>query len=220
MVHVSTISVYGYSQSGDVTEATAHNPGQDPYNITKAEAENELREIASANHMPYSIIRPGMIYGPHSGMWTGKLFRLAKLRPTPFIGRGDGNTFPIFVDDVVDLIVLLAQHPDAVGEAFNCAPDPAPTWREFLGAYSKLAGHQSWLGFPPALVSPFVSLIGTLARPQTQLKELPNLLRMAMAHITFRMTKARDVLGWEPRVDLQTGIERCAPWLRDKGWLA
>ncbi|MEO8606705.1 MAG: NAD-dependent epimerase/dehydratase family protein [Chloroflexota bacterium] len=219
VVHVSSIAVYGYNQRGDVTEATPPNPGQDPYNITKAEAEAELREIASENHMPYSIIRPAMIYGPYSGMWTGKFFRLAKLRPTLFIGRGDGTTFPIFVGDVVDLMVLLAQHPDAVGETFNCAPDPAPTWREFLSAYSKLAGHQSWLGIPPGVVSPFVTLVGALARPNTQLKELPNLLRMALGQVTFKMTKARERLGWEPKVDLQTGIERCVPWLHDKGWL-
>jgi nucleoside-diphosphate-sugar epimerase len=219
IVHVSSIAVYGYSQSGDVTEATPPNPGQDPYNITKAEAENELRSIASASHMPFSIIRPAMIYGPRSGMWTGNFFRLAKRRPTFFIGRGDGTTFPIFVDDVVDLMLLLAQHPDAVGETFNCAPDPSPTWREFLGAYSKLAGHQSWLGIPPGLVSPFVSLIGALAQPNTQVKELPNLLQMALGHVTFKMTKARERLGWEPKVNLQSGVERCAPWLRDKGWL-
>jgi nucleoside-diphosphate-sugar epimerase len=220
MVHVSSIAVYGYGQTGDVTEATPPAPGQDPYNITKAEAEDTLRDIATTNHMPYSIIRPAMIYGPRSGLWTGQLFRLAKRRPTLFIGRGDGTTYPIFVDDVVDLMILLAQHPDAVGEIFNCAPDPSPTWREFLGAYSKLAGHQSWLGIPPGLISPFVALIGTLARPNTQVKELPNMLRMALRHTAFKMTKARERLGWEPGVDLQSGVERCAPWLRDKGWLA
>ena len=221
MVHVSSVAVYGYSQTGDVTEATPPNPGQDPYNITKMEAENEIRDIATANHMPYSIIRPAMIYGPRSGLWTGQLFRLAKRQPTFFIGRGDGTTFPIFLDDVVDLMVLLAQHPDAVGETFNCAPDPSPTWHEFLGEYSRLAGHQnqSWLGIPPGVVSPFAAIIGALARPNTQMKELPNMLRTALGHVTFKMTKARDVLGWERQVDLQSGVERCAPWLRDKGWL-
>jgi len=33
------------------------------------------------------------------------------------------------------------------------------------------------------------------------------------------MTKARDLLGWQPKVDLQTGVERCVPWLREKGLL-
>jgi nucleoside-diphosphate-sugar epimerase len=220
IIHVSSIAVYGYNQTGNVTEATPPNPGHDPYNITKAEAETELRTIADAHHIPYSIIRPGMIYGPRSGMWTGQLFRLAKRRPTPFVGHGDGTTFPIYLDDVVDLMVLLAEHPKAVGEAFNCTPDPTPTWREFLGLYSQLAGHsQSWLGIPFGLIYPFTALIGALARPNTQAKELPNMLRLSQRQVTYKMTKARDMLGWGPKVDLQTGVERCAPWLREKGWL-
>ncbi len=219
LVHVSTIAVYGYRQSGTVTEDTAINPGQDPYNISKAEAEHELRTIAEAARMPYSIIRPAQIYGPCSGMWTGTLFKVARIRPTPWLGNGSGSVFPIYVDDVVDLMILLAIHPDAIGEAFNCAPDPSPTWREFMGGYSKLAGHQSWLSFPAGLVFPFAALISALAKPQTQLKEASNFLRLSQANLTYKMNKARDVLGWEAKVGLQDGIQRCEPWLREKGLL-
>jgi nucleoside-diphosphate-sugar epimerase len=219
MVHVSSIAVYGYNVSGDVTESTPLNPGHDPYNITKAEAEETLREVAAEHRMPYTIIRPGQIYGPGSGMWTGKLFRLARIRPTPWVGNGNGFVFPIYIDDVVDLMLAAAEHPDAVGEAFNCTPDPSPTWREFLGAYSKLAGHESWLGIPPVLVSPFAAMVGKLAKPQTQFKELPNMLRLTQGRVTYTMTKARELLDWQPKVDLKTGIQNCAPWLREKGLL-
>lgn len=219
LVHVSTVAIYGYRQTGTVTEDTAPDPGQDPYNITKAEAEQELRTIAEAQRMPYSIIRPGQIYGPRSGMWTGTLFKVARIRPTPWLGNGGGSVFPIYVDDVVDLMLLLAIHPDAIGQAFNCTPDPSPTWREFLGAYSKLAGHQNWFGVPPALIYPFTAIISTLAKPQTQLKEAANFLRLSQTNLTFKMNKARDVLGWEAKVSLQDGIARCEPWLREKGLL-
>lgn len=219
LVHVSTVAVYGYRQTGTVFEDTAVDPGEDPYNITKAEAEGELRTIAEAQRMPYAIIRPAQIYGPRSGMWTGTLFKLARRRPTPWLGDGGGSVFPIYVDDVVDLMMLLAVHPDAIGQAFNCAPDPSPTWREFLGAYSRLAGHQSWFGLPPALIYPFASLISALARPQTQLKEAANFLRLSQTRLTYKMNKARDVLGWEAKVSLQDGIARCEPWLREKGLL-
>jgi nucleoside-diphosphate-sugar epimerase len=218
-VHVSTVAVYGYRQQGDVTEDTPLDPGQDPYNITKAEAEHELRQIAAEHRMPYSIIRPSMIYGPRSGMWTGVLFKVARRRPTLFLGSGDGTTFPIYVDDVVDLMITLAEHPEAVGEAFNCSPDPSPTWREFLGAYSRLAGHQGWLGFPPALAYPVANLVSALARPETQLKEAGNFVRLTQSNVTFKMTKARDRLGWQAKIGLEEGVKQCEPWLRQKGLL-
>jgi nucleoside-diphosphate-sugar epimerase len=214
MVHVSSIAVYGYHVSGDVSEKTPLNPGHDPYNITKAEAEETLRQIADKHR-----IRPGQIYGPESGMWTGKLFRLAQMRPTPWVGQGNGTVFPIYIDDVVDMMIIIAEHPGAVGETFNCTPDPSPSWREFLGAYSNLAGHQSWLGVPPALVHQFTKLIEMLARPQTQLKELPNMLRLTQGNITYKMDKAHELLGWQPKIDMNTGIQNCVPWLRQRGLL-
>lgn len=220
LVHVSTISIYGYNQKADVSEDTPPTPSNDPYAITKLEAETVLCEIAARHNLDYSILRPGQIYGPRSGMWTGQLFKLARFRPTPFVGDGSGSVFAIFVDDVLDLMLALAEHPAAVGQAFNCTPDPSPTWREFLGAYARLAGHQSWLPIPFWLVYPVVVAVGSLAQPQTQTKELPSLLRLTQRRITFRNAKARQQLGWQPKVDLHTGVERCAPWLREQGLLA
>ena len=153
-VHVSSISAYGYNYRGDVTEEMALAPGADPYAITKAEAEHVVREI----DMPYTMIRPGMIYGPGAVNWTGNLFKVARLNPTPFVGNGLGSAFAIHVDDVVDLLVTSATHPAAVGQVFNCTPDPSPTWREYLGRYSLLAGHDNWLAIPPALIYPIAGI--------------------------------------------------------------
>jgi nucleoside-diphosphate-sugar epimerase len=219
LVHVSTIAVYGYRQTGDVSEDTPHNPGDDPYNITKSEAEQVLREVARGHGLAYSIVRPGMIYGPGSNMWTKNVFTLARVRPTPFVGHGHGSAFPIYVDDVTDLMVVLATHPAAVGEAFHCTPDPSPTWHEFLSAYARLAGHQRWLSIPRTVIRPFVSLVSTFAQPQTQAKALPDMLFMSQQRLTFKMTKARELLSWKPTVDLETGIQKCVPWLREQGLL-
>ena len=114
-VHVSTVAVYGYAKSVIIRESAPMTPGNEPYIPPKAAAERLVQEIAVAHGMPYSIIRPAMIYGPRSGMWTEKVFRLAALRPTPFIGDGSGSAYPIYVDDVVDLMCVLGTHPAAVG---------------------------------------------------------------------------------------------------------
>jgi nucleoside-diphosphate-sugar epimerase len=217
-VHVSTVAVYGYTRQGIVRESDPLTPGDEPYSTTKAEAERIVQQVGAAAGMAYSIIRPAMIYGPRSGMWTGKAFRLASLRPTPWIGDGGGSAYPIYVDDVVDLMLVLATHP-AVGEVFNCAPDPSPTWRENLHGYAKLAGHQSWLAIPFWLVYPPTRLIAALAPSQTALKEAANVIQMTQRQITHSMTKARDLLGWSPKVSLAEGIARSAIWLREIGRL-
>lgn len=219
IVHVSTIAVYGYKNTADVTENTPPNPGHNPYDVSKLAAEQALKEVAAVRGIAYSIIRPGMIYGPRSGMWTGQMFKVARRKPTVFIGSGSGSCYPIYVDDVVDLMLLLASHPKAVGEIFNATPDPSPTWRDYLGAYARLAGHQSWLGVPAPLMKPVAALAGLFAPPNGSLKDLPDLLPFSQRYITYKTTKARELLGWSPRVSLEEGTARCAEWLREKGLL-
>jgi nucleoside-diphosphate-sugar epimerase len=217
-VHVSTISLYGYRNRTDVTEETPPDPGRDPYPITKLAAEQALKE-AAGDRLQYTIIRPGMIYGPHSGMWTGQMFKVARRRPTPFVGDGSGSTYPIHVDDLIDLLLIAAVHPNAVGETFNCTPDPSPTWREYLGSYARLAGHQRWLGIPPTLLWPFVQLIGRFAPPSSPLQDLPEMLPFSQRYITYKTDKARSLLGWSPKVTLRDGIDGTADWLRQRGLL-
>jgi nucleoside-diphosphate-sugar epimerase len=219
VIHVSTIAVYGYHYNGDITEDFEQKPGRVPYNVSKSQGEAVVREIGDQHKLAYSIIRPGLIYGPRGKAWTATLFRIAKRKPTPFVGDGHGKTHPIYVDDVVDLMTVLATHPEAVGQAFNCSPDPAPTWREFMGGYSRLAGHDRWLAVPPIIMRPIAPIIELFFTLTGEPQELPALVDFLQASKTYKMTKAHDLLGWQPKTDLQTGIDNCAAWLREQGLL-
>lgn len=219
VVTVSSIAVYGYDYNGDITEDCEQRPKRSFYNITKSQAETVVREISANYNVPYSIVRPAMIYGPRSNAWTATMFKIAKMNPTPFLGDGHGNVHPIYVDDLVDLMTVLATHPAAVAQAFNCSPDPAPTWREFLGGYSRLAGHNRWLSIPPIVMRPIAPLIERFLTLRGEPQELPTLVDFLQSSKTYKMTKARDLLGWQTKTDLQMGINNCVPWLREKGLL-
>lgn len=220
-VHVSSIAIYGYRHHQDVIEETPPSPSYDPYNVSKLAAEQALKDVASAHQIDYTIIRPGMIYGPGSRAWTGQMFRMARRSLTIFIGSGKGSTYPIHVDDVIDLLLIAATHPNAVGETFNCTPDPSPTWREFLGGYARLAGHADgrWLGVPPRLLWPVIQLIARLSPAASRQRDLPALLPFSQRYITYKTDKARRLLGWTPKVSLQQGIDGTAVWLRERGLL-
>lgn len=219
VVHVSSISVYGFGYRSDVDEAMPQKPGSNAYNRTKSEAETVVREIGAQWGVKYSILRPGMIYGPRSNMWTRNMFKLAKRNPTIFLGDGSGSAYPIFVDDVVDMMLVLAEHPAGENQAFNCTPDPSPTWREFLGEYARLAGHQRWLGLPVLPVQVIAPLAEYFLKLYGDPQDLPDVVAFGLWHITYRMDKARDLLNWQPKVSLREGVERCVPWLRVQGLL-
>jgi len=219
IVHVSSIAVYGSAYPYDVTEEMRLAPGAMPYAITKARAEAIVHEVGGRCGLSYIIIRPGMIYGRRGALWTDALFKLARLIPTPFVGDGSGSAFPIHVDDVVDFMLVAAQHPNAHNEAFHCTPDPSVTWREFVGSYSRLAGHDNWLPIPPPLVFGAAGIAQLLSPRDGVGREAPDAVQFLRRFITFKMTKARDLLGWQPKIDLPTGIALTADYLREAGLL-
>ncbi|NDJ76582.1 MAG: NAD(P)-dependent oxidoreductase, partial [Chloroflexi bacterium] len=181
--------------------------------------ERVVRDVGAERGLSYCILRPGAIYGPRSGFWTRKLFRLARRRPGFFPAGGRGAAPVIHVDDLVDLCITAATHPGADEVTFNATADPAPTWREFLGYYSRLAGHGWLVGLPMWALWPVAYGRAALAKPQTRAKDTPDLLVTATTCITYKITRAREQIGWTPSVSLEDGVQRCAPWLRELGLL-
>jgi nucleoside-diphosphate-sugar epimerase len=219
VVHVSSAGAYGFGGPHDVSEDTPLKPGHAAYGVTKAKAEDVVRQVGRERGLAYSIIRPGLIYGPGSRVWTEAMFKIARRNPTLFPGDGSGSIPAIYVDDVVDLMTVLAVHPAAAGGTFNCTPDPSPTWREFLGAYAALAGHSRWLAIPVAPLRVVARLVAAVAPGDTRLKDLPQVIGFLTSYRRIRMDRARERLAWAPRISLREGIERCAPYLREKGLL-
>ncbi len=219
VIHVSSAGAYGFRRRGDISEDMPLEPGHAAYGISKAEAEGVVRKMAREQGLDYSIIRPGMIYGPGSRVWTEAMFRIARRKPTVFSGAGSGAIPAIHVEDVVDLMTVLAVHPAAAREAFNCTPDPSPTWREFLGAYAALAGHDRWLALPITPLRIVTWLVAVFAPSDSRLKDLPQVITFMTRYRRYCMNKARELLDWQPQIGLNEGIESCVPYLRDKGLL-
>ncbi|MBE2182298.1 MAG: NAD(P)-dependent oxidoreductase [Anaerolineae bacterium] len=214
VVHVSSIAVYGLLARSLYAEDTPLARAEYPYITTKQLAEEKVKQIGADRQLEWAIIRPGMIYGPRAGLWTKGLFQLASLRPTPFIGDGSGNAAPIYVDDVVEMLVRAAASDRAINQIFNCVMDPPPTWREFIGVYQRLAQHSTWLSIPISPVYAAAAAIMLFAPRKTVLRDLPDGLNWLTHKKRYPMDKSRLLLGWEPQISLDEGIARCAEWLR------
>jgi nucleoside-diphosphate-sugar epimerase len=213
-VHVSTLSVYGLSYRGVIHEGLPPAPGFDPYGISKTEAEAVVQRVSGLRGLPYSIVRPGMIYGARASLWTGALYRFAKLRPTPWLGDGGGFAHCVHVDDVIDQMLVQAEHDGAVGEAFNCVSDPVPTWHGFINGYQWIAGHDDWIELPTAPIDALAALVMWLSPRYSRGRMMPQYLQFMQARTIFSMKKAHERLGWQPQVDLPDGMARCEAWLR------
>jgi nucleoside-diphosphate-sugar epimerase len=219
MVHMSSISVYGMILPPEIDEDQPLAPTPDPYSITKAEAEHVLRQVAAERQLSCTILRPGAIYGPRSRGWTVRTFKMARRQPIVFIGSGQGDFPAIFIDDLVDLCLLAATHPAAEGQTFNAVMDPPPTQRQYLEALAALVGGRRWLGVPGWLVLGPARLLAALSPQGSLFKAGPPYIRGIQSYTRYSNTRARDLLGWQPKTDLSTGIQRSAEWLKEVGLL-
>lgn len=214
-VHVSTVGAYRMEGEVLVDESfplATESPGV--YARTKALAEVRARDLADEHGMELAIVRPSMVYGPGPGVWTVMMFESIRDGKPVLLGDGSGHFQPVYIDDVVDALILCATSDAAPGEAFNITAGTI-TWREFMGRYGDMLGKEP------------KSIPLWLARTMAQLNRLPFLslpidvgfVEMATNRVDFCNDKARERLGWTPKVDLDEGMERTENWLRSQGMM-
>jgi nucleoside-diphosphate-sugar epimerase len=215
VVHFSSVAAYGPPSDPVITEAMALDSEQPaPYGRTKALGDMRALQVGEEAGQEVTVIRPGQVYGPRGRSWTINLFNLVKRGVPVILGDGTGHAHPIYIDNLVDGLVLVAKRQEAAGEAFNFVDQPLP-WREFLGYYGAICDRQPrrlplFLGrILLGLVKPFIG--------RTESTEA--LLTFYTNKSVYSMDKARQLLGYRRRIDLETGMATTEAWLRETGYL-
>jgi nucleoside-diphosphate-sugar epimerase len=167
------------------------------------------------------IVRPATVYGPGSTDVVGAIAAALRGGHMLLIDGGRHLAGLCYVENLIDA-ALLALDRGAPGQAFNVSDGLAVTWRGFTDDLA--AG----LGYRPARWSiPYrpAAAIGRsleqgyrLLRRGTGLSIAPLLSRQAVQVLgvdqDFSTRRARELLGWEPRVGYREGLEATVGWLR------
>jgi nucleoside-diphosphate-sugar epimerase len=188
------------------------------YGESKAEAE---RIALGTVGLEVSVARPPRILGP-GDRENLVFFRMVKRGVRLEVGGGPRPLSVVDVDDVVELLLLLATRPEAVGEAFF-APGPDQTTLEEIQALGAevLGARTRVLRLSPRRLEALAAMADGFSRLTG--KHLPlnrKLARQLLAPAwTCSGEKARARLGWVPRIDARTSIARSAAWYQARGWL-
>ena len=210
-VHLSSVVVYGYDNPAQLDESAHLRNCGVPYIDTKSASDRLARRRGAV------VIRPGDVYGPGSGPWTRRAFELAKAGRLAVPGRGDGQMLAVYIDDLVDAIILGLER-GVPGEAYTAWNDAEPvTFAEFFDRVGAIAGTRA-----KRLPAPLLRLAGTAAELAARVTGgPPELTRHSVVLIsragTVTARRARSELGWEPRVPLNEGMRRAEEWLRAEG---
>jgi nucleoside-diphosphate-sugar epimerase len=217
-IHISTCGVHGDVRNPPATEDSPFNP-EDIYQKTKIESERLVMDFRRKG-LPAVIIRPAGIYGPGDTRLL-KLFKLIKGRK--FIMVGDGKTLfhLVYIDDLIDALILAGQVPDAEGEAFLIAGERYLSLNELTKIIADFFGVlQRKIHLP---VLPIRLLAIAMEFTFKPLRIEPPLFRRRVDFFTknraFDISKAKRILGYRPGVDIEEGVRLTVDWYKREGLL-
>jgi nucleoside-diphosphate-sugar epimerase len=219
-VHTSSIVTFGNDFPDGVDETHPVRPTGAPYTDTKIASEQVVLAAHAAGEVPCTIVRPGDVYGPRSRPWVVMILEAIKSRQFVLPAHGRGVISPVYVDNLVDGYVLAASLPGDEGQIFTITDGVGVETREFF------AHHHRWLGVKgPRTMSTAaaLALAGTTSRvlrlAGRETEATPNAVRYLARTGTYSIEKARSMLGYEPAVGLEEGLERSRAWAEAEGLL-
>jgi len=192
VVHTSTSECYGTAQYVPIDEKHPLQ-AQSPYSASKIGADMIAESYWRSFGLPVSIVRPFNTFGPRQSAravvptiitqaLTGGAISLGSLVPTR-----DMN----YVSNTVDGFLAVATHPAAVGEVIN------------IGSGREIS------------IGDLARLIVGLTGSKSEVREDPQRIRpenSEVARLMCSYEKAKRLLGWTPKVDLEEGLRHSIDW--------
>jgi nucleoside-diphosphate-sugar epimerase len=218
-VHCSTVGVHGDIKKPPANEDSPYGPG-DRYQESKTEGERVVLRAMAEGRLPVVVFRPGGIYGPRDLRFL-KLFKTIKNRSFVMLGSGQVIYQMVYIDDLIDGIVLCGTNERATGNVYILTGCEPITLNQLVCAIAAVLGVAApRLRFPvtPVYVAGFICEL--VCKP---LGIPPPLYRRRVDFFqktrSFDISKAKRELGFYPKTELSRGIKLTAEWYREGGYL-
>ncbi len=198
-IDFSTSEVFGSyafrSEEGDSTSLGAVGNARWTYAVSKLAGEHLTYSYYKEKSLPALTVRPFNIYGPGQvGEGAIHHFVTKALKGEDLVIRGNGDQIRswCYIDDIIDSLVMALENENAVGESFNIGnPRGTVTIYGLALAIIRVTYSKSRIVFVPR------DLVDVELR-------IPNI------------DKAKSILGFQPKIDLEEGLKKTADWYYDR----
>ncbi|MDY0189332.1 MAG: sugar transferase [Desulfuromonas sp.] len=201
-IFISSIKVNGdQTPFGVPCDETSLPAPHDAYGVSKYEAEQGLMQISNETGIEIVVIRPPLVYGPGAkGNFSSLVKLVATGMPLPF-GAILNRRSLISRENLVDFIVTCLAHPAAANNIFVVSDG------EDLSTVTLVRLLANAMGKPIRLISvppKFLRYMAKLMRREAMSKSL-------LCSLQVDISRAKDLLGWEPPVSIEEGLRCCFP---------
>ena len=201
-IYISSIKVNGDATTGRPFSADDRPDPQDPYGVSKAEAEQQLREISKQMNMEVVTVRPPLVYGSGVG---GNFLRLMRLVgsgvPVPLASIRNARSM-VSLNNLTDLLLQCLEHPGAANETFLVSDGvdwSTPALLRCIAQHMDISVRL--FPFPPA----FLRLAGRVSRQSGVVNRLCDSLEVDIG-------KTRRRLDWVPLQPPSEAVRETVEW--------
>jgi nucleoside-diphosphate-sugar epimerase len=131
LVYLSTVGVHGPHIEEGMNESAPFRSFGNPYADSKIMAEKLFWNQSDANQIDWVIIRPTYVWGPNSAWFTIKQIKDLTDGKFYLVKNGIGACNAVYVDNLVDIMLIAGLHPRAAHQAFLLTDGERLTWRQF-----------------------------------------------------------------------------------------
>ncbi len=218
-VHSSTVGVQGDIENPPAKEEYRYGPG-DYYQESKVDGEKLVLEFYQKQKLPISIVRPVGIYGPGDTRLL-KLFKHIYKGKFRMIGSGKVLYHMTYVEDLARGFILAGEKEESVGEIFTIGGEGYLTLGELVEKISKILNKPVPKTKIPVWPVWFGGLLCEIACKPFGIS--PPIYRRRVDFFVkdraFDISKAKKILGYQPRVSLEEGLKITAEWYLKNKWL-
>ena len=194
-IHTSTSEVYGTARYVPIDE---NHPlqGQSPYSASKIGADKIAESFYNSFDLPVAIIRPFNTFGPRQSARAviPTIITQALTKEKIFLGSLHPTRDYTYIKDVVEAFIEVAESPKSTGEVINIGSNFEVSIGTLAEKIISLIGKNAEIITDPARIRP----------PKSEVEEL-----------WCDNTKAKRLLGWEPKTLIDDGLKKTIEWISE-----
>jgi nucleoside-diphosphate-sugar epimerase len=218
-IYLSSQAAAGPCQNGDKKKESDRCEPVSLYGQSKRMGEDFA--LAHAHELPLLILRPSAVYGPRDrDIYT--FFKLLSKKIKPCLSGEEQHISLCYVRDIVQAILLASETKESHGEIFFLSDGQSYRWEEVGDIFAEAMGITpicirvpEWMILGIASISEYFSKIS--GKPA--LLNKGKVEEMVQKNWVCDITKAKEVLGFEPTVPLMEGARLTFEWYKKENWL-
>ena len=206
----SSIVVYGDDLGkGPCREDRRYGAPQGPYSRAKQAQEQLALRLAEDTDLKLTVIRPANVYGVGSRPWVEMVLPLLRRREFTLIAGGNHNAGLCHVENLVEMLMLAGSRAEAIGRVYNACDPWEISWKRYFSDLARFVEAPPPRSLPRFLAKPTAALCERWwrwtkrpGRPPMTLEAL----NLAGSNHQIPIDRARDELGYEPRISYEEAI--------------